>query len=278
MARRLNFHTGEFARIVGVNKRTLHYYDEQGIFSPSAVEDNGYRSYSFRQLWSFFLIRMMRSMGLELGEIKGYMQNRSPEGLSLLLSEQEKWLEGEIKSLRRQLRIVKNQHMLLENAQNIRCDVVTEVDLPETLMMLSENMREAALAEDWPRIDTISAWHVRELLDLKKEAGLGVGAMVSVEDVLAGRESAMSYLFSVTDVSLQGVPQAKRHIRPAGHYVRIYFRGDYYETTESYRRLLAYLQAHALTPVGYSYEESIIDEMSAPSPEGYMTRMVIPVK
>lgn len=27
----LNFQTGEFAKLCGVNKRTLHYYDEQGI-------------------------------------------------------------------------------------------------------------------------------------------------------------------------------------------------------------------------------------------------------
>ena len=30
-------HTGEFAKLCGVNKRTLHYYDEQGIFSPDHV-------------------------------------------------------------------------------------------------------------------------------------------------------------------------------------------------------------------------------------------------
>ena len=50
MARKRSFHTGEFARIVGVNKRTLHYYDEEGIFRPAHVEPNGYRSYSFQPI------------------------------------------------------------------------------------------------------------------------------------------------------------------------------------------------------------------------------------
>ena len=49
MARRMTFHTGEFARITGVNKRTLHYYDSEGIFSPDSIEPNGYRAYSSRQ-------------------------------------------------------------------------------------------------------------------------------------------------------------------------------------------------------------------------------------
>ena len=37
MKRRVTFHTGEFAKIVGVNKRTLHYYDEQGNWTQAYV-------------------------------------------------------------------------------------------------------------------------------------------------------------------------------------------------------------------------------------------------
>ncbi len=29
------FTTGEFAKLNGINKRTLHYYDEIGLFSPA---------------------------------------------------------------------------------------------------------------------------------------------------------------------------------------------------------------------------------------------------
>ena len=92
MKRRLTFHTGEFARIVGVNKRTLHYYDEQGIFKPDHVAENGYRSYSFRQFYPFYLLRMLRGMGLEISEIKEYMEHRSPARLDALLGEQQQWL------------------------------------------------------------------------------------------------------------------------------------------------------------------------------------------
>lgn len=61
----LNFQTGEFAKLCGVNKRTLHYYDEQGIFSPDHVGENHYRYYSARQLYPFIMIRLLRQMGLE---------------------------------------------------------------------------------------------------------------------------------------------------------------------------------------------------------------------
>ena len=66
MARHMTFHVGEFARMTGVNKRTLHYYDSEGIFSPDSVEPNGYRAYSSRQFYPFYMIRMFRDMGLEV--------------------------------------------------------------------------------------------------------------------------------------------------------------------------------------------------------------------
>lgn len=71
-------HTGEFAKLCGVNKRTLHYYDEQGIFSPDHVDANGYRCYAVRQLYPFIMIRLLRQMGLDLAEIQDYMSHRSP--------------------------------------------------------------------------------------------------------------------------------------------------------------------------------------------------------
>lgn len=42
--------TGQFAKLNGINKRTLHYYDEIGLFSPEFKEDNGYRYYTCQEL------------------------------------------------------------------------------------------------------------------------------------------------------------------------------------------------------------------------------------
>ena len=52
------FTTGEFARICGVRKQTLFYYDSIGIFSPEIVGDNGYRYYSYTQVETFAVLTM----------------------------------------------------------------------------------------------------------------------------------------------------------------------------------------------------------------------------
>ena len=42
--------TAAFAALAGVNKKTLHYYDEIGLFRPAYVNEKGYRFYSPFQL------------------------------------------------------------------------------------------------------------------------------------------------------------------------------------------------------------------------------------
>jgi len=44
------FSTGEFAKLNGINKRTLHYYDEIVFFSPAIKKENGYRYYTCFQI------------------------------------------------------------------------------------------------------------------------------------------------------------------------------------------------------------------------------------
>ena len=53
---------------------------------------NGYRAYSSRQFYPFYMIRMFRDMGLDLSEIKEYMQGRTPEKFARLLAEQDQAL------------------------------------------------------------------------------------------------------------------------------------------------------------------------------------------
>ena len=148
MARRMTFHTGEFARMVGVNKRTLHYYDAEGIFRPDSIEPNGYRSYSYRQIYPFYMIRMFREMGLELSEIKAYMAKRTPAEFLQLLTEQEKWLNQELQKLRHMKRIVKNQRQVLQEAGEVRCGIVEEKDMGGEMMLISINIRSMVQKND----------------------------------------------------------------------------------------------------------------------------------
>lgn len=276
MARRPAFHTGEFAKITGVNKRTLHYYDSEGIFRPDHIAENGYRSYSFRQIYPFHLIRTMRGMGLELGEIKRYMEERSPENLRSLLKSQEIWLDEEIKTLTRKRTIVRKQRERLTATTALQLDEVREEDWPKATLLLSAPTRSFEEHGNHAAVEKVIAEHLRYVLTHDIYAGLSFGAMVETGDYMTpGKESLICHYFTPTDVPLRHLPRELRHERPAGRYLVTCFAGNYMNTASAYARLRSYIEEHALTPRGFSYEESLIDEISAANEADYITRIAI---
>ena len=74
----LLFTAGQFARIHDVNKRTLQYYDDIGLFRPQVRGENNYRYYSYQQSPELELILTLREMNMSLPEIESYLQHPSP--------------------------------------------------------------------------------------------------------------------------------------------------------------------------------------------------------
>ena len=56
----------DFARICGTNKRTLHHYDQIGLFAPALRGENGYRYYSQEQYDVFMVIAALKELGMPL--------------------------------------------------------------------------------------------------------------------------------------------------------------------------------------------------------------------
>jgi DNA-binding transcriptional MerR regulator len=61
---------GDLARLARVTVRTLHHYDEIGLVRPSSFTESGYRLYGEAELARLHLVRLYRSAGLPLEEIR----------------------------------------------------------------------------------------------------------------------------------------------------------------------------------------------------------------
>lgn len=65
----------KFAELMGVSIRTLHYYDEIGLLSPSRCDINNRREYSGNDFLQMHLILFLKDMGLSLMQIKAIMDD-----------------------------------------------------------------------------------------------------------------------------------------------------------------------------------------------------------
>lgn len=63
----------QLSNIAGVSVRTLHFYDQIGLLTPSRNVDNGYRRYGEQEMVRLQQILFYRELGLSLGDIKAIM-------------------------------------------------------------------------------------------------------------------------------------------------------------------------------------------------------------
>ncbi len=79
---------GQFAALHGINKKTLMWYDEIGLFKPASTNpENGYRYYTYHQSPLLETILLLRELDVSITEIQDFMKNRSAENMKYLLSE-----------------------------------------------------------------------------------------------------------------------------------------------------------------------------------------------
>jgi len=93
--------TAQFAELHGVNRRTLHYYDDIGLFSPCQKGENGYRYYDASQSIVFEYIRMLKELNMSIAEIADYCKHPAPEKFLQIADRKEAEIDLEIRRMRK---------------------------------------------------------------------------------------------------------------------------------------------------------------------------------
>ena len=130
--------TGEFAKLNGVNKRTLHYYDEIGLFSPEIKGENGYRYYTCFQMVQLELILILRRAGLSIEEIIRYQQSPSGTSFADLLAEKKQLIDRSIQELLYTRNFLEQKSKKLSLSLTAKEGEIEIITLPEQRILLSE--------------------------------------------------------------------------------------------------------------------------------------------
>ena len=94
------FSTGELAKAAEVSVRTIQYYDQRGILTPSEVAEGGRRIYHDSDLERLQVICFLRDLDFSINQIKKLLQEENREQvLELLLTDQIESLEKSSKEI-----------------------------------------------------------------------------------------------------------------------------------------------------------------------------------
>ncbi len=68
---------GDLAKLTGLTVRTLRFYDQIGLFSPSGHSDSGHRLYNEADIKLLNQILSLKDLGLSLEEIRSVFKERT---------------------------------------------------------------------------------------------------------------------------------------------------------------------------------------------------------
>ena len=167
--------TAQFAKLHEVNKRTLHYYDEIGLFHPLTKAENGYRYYDISQSIDFEYIRMLKELNMSIEEIEAYRKNPTPANFLKIVNEKEKEIDKQIQKLK-DIKTV----MQRKKAKIAFCETLQEQEIrieeckSERLFVYPYDFSKDDISEIFSHLKDI--WGIEQIR-------MGMGSFISLDNV-----------------------------------------------------------------------------------------------
>lgn len=206
---------GEIAKKMGVTVRTLQYYDQKGLLTPSAESEGGRRLYSDKDMVMLHQILSLKSLGFSLSDIKKRLIPLDDVAdIAKVLTEQAADLRRKIRALDKSLADIEKlkAEVLAMRTVDFKkyADIIVNLQMDNEYYYLIKYMEDETLEDLRTRFDKDSgADFMRRLnelgdsfLDLKRRE-------VPVHDPAAQEvaESFWGLVMEFTDGDLSRLPE-----------------------------------------------------------------------
>lgn len=264
------FKTGEFAKLCGTTKDTLFHYDDIGLLKPAKVEENGYRYYSVNQAYLFDMISMLKEVGMNLAEIKNYMNKRDTNTFLNMLKEKDKKMREEIERLKRLRHLLKNTINITQTAFDVETDKISFINKDEEYFIVTPG--------EIKRTEKMTCEAIFNHIDYCTKHNYSytfmIGEIISRKNI-ADRSFRTTYY--TTKIGKK-VKNRQLHIKPAGKYAVKYICGSYNDLVAEYAVFVDELIRNGYNIISDIYEEDLLNYLSETDFNDYLMKMEVRVK
>ena len=267
------FSIGEISKLFDINKKTLRYYDEIGLFKPSFVnKDNNYRYYTLDQFQYLETIKYLKELGLSLDKIKYNLTNLNSEDVINSLEEQNNIIDAKIS----ELQLIKQKI----NKKIIQIKESTRNDWLETIREVDFNERQAVRLRHSIKTDYDIEFSLRKLIKMSDNKifltyGL-VGVSISRDDLIDRKYDEYKSIFIMIEEEKYDKSLIK--IFPKGTYVCIRFKGVHKDAPPYYEKLINYINKQGYEIIDDSLEMELTDPSLSLTDEEVIMELQILVK
>lgn len=256
----------QFAKLHEINKRTLHYYDEVGLFHPQSRSKEGYRYYDISQSIDFEYIRMLKELNMSIEEINTYIKNPTPSNFIEIANEKIETLEKEIQKLKNIKTIMntkRNQILFCETLSNQ--EIRIEDCASEEILIYPYDFEEDNISNIFHHLK--NTWGIEQIR-------MGIGSFISLNKIYKNNFEIYDGLYTV---ALEHTQIEKKFIKPGGQYLCGYQKGTWDTLPCMYQKMIAYAKKKHIHITGYAYEVGLNDFVIS-NPNEYITKIMIQIK
>lgn len=272
MSEKVYLSTGELAKMLGVTKQTVIYYDNIGLISPAKKDDKDYRYYTLEQADELDSIITFRELGVSINVLREYLSERNVKRCIEMLRKQEQNVIQEIKKLDRIQKKIEARASLLEQVAKVN-------DLER--VEFSEQKQEYYMVKNCTQYDEKS--HMQSFIALcnhsKKlhiEFENPVCNIIKKEDLLSGNFSRVS-AFGIKIPDNYRECSIEWQEKPQGIYASTYHQGHYEMMHLAYERLLNSIGLEGYVVCGNAYEIDLFSTLTSLDKDEYMKLISIHV-
>lgn len=190
----------EIAELTGISARTLHYYDEIGLFTPSNKSEAGYRLYDDKALETLQQILFFREFDIPLREIKSIMETPDLDRNEILQTQRKMLLAKK----ERVERLIVSIDDILKGDNRMDFTVFNKTEIEELFQTTLEHMpeeirqigvREFGSIDEWKKhyMETVSSEEMQKRYAKVVEWYGGKDAYLSAVQNPISSEVAESY-------------------------------------------------------------------------------------
>lgn len=262
------FNISKFAKMCGVSRQTLIYYDKIKLFCPEIIKSNGYRLYSIEQYQSFLILKTLKEMGTPLNIIKNFFDNRNQDKLLDLLLEEKLKIDNQIEKLNKTKNFINDVIDFTEYGKNINAnnDIIVKHCCEEYLILSDEIINE--------NIETEILAKYINYCEKKGYKKYHWGCMVNIKDLINGNNLKYYHYIKYNEF----INDEKLHIKKEGLYAYVYHFGSVKKIEESYINLIKFIELNNYEIIGNSYENSILDGLATNNSQEHITEISINIK
>jgi len=262
---------GRFAQATRLSVRTLRHYADAGLLVPAWVDPStGYRYYSYDQVGTAELIRLLRQVQMPLAEIGQVLAASDRSAVVALMQRHEARLAED---LQRQQRALAYLHRLIEQEG-------TAVNYHVTLKQLPAG--HAALLRTRATASTVAATVQAGYGQLAAAITAGQVAFagppfLSMSEPFDDEESTPFELGFPVSAPFPTRGAVESIELPAWTVASTVHHGPYEEEGPAYAAVQAWIQEHGHTPIGAPREVYLVSPGDVSDPSEYVTEIQVPV-